>query len=207
MIIDCHGHVSAPAQLWAYKAALLSHRGSHGRGKVKVSATTTSARRSTPPRSAPRGIWRRCTATAPTSSSYRRARSSSCTASGRASWCDGSPRNATMSFIARPSCSPTASAAWPACRRSRARRSKRRCPSSSAASSSSASSAACSIPTRSRTASRRRRRSATGTGIRSTRSSASSTCRRTSTPPARAPSASAIRCISSTRRPSRSWGS
>jgi 4-oxalmesaconate hydratase/OH-DDVA meta-cleavage compound hydrolase len=37
MIIDCHGHVSAPAQLWAYKANILSHRGSHGRGKVRVS--------------------------------------------------------------------------------------------------------------------------------------------------------------------------
>ncbi len=36
MIIDCHGHVSAPAELWAYKASLLSHRGSHGRGMVKV---------------------------------------------------------------------------------------------------------------------------------------------------------------------------
>ena len=37
MIIDCHGHVSAPAELWAYKANVLSHRGSHGRGKVVVS--------------------------------------------------------------------------------------------------------------------------------------------------------------------------
>lgn len=37
MIIDCHGHVSAPAQLWAYKATLLAARGSHGRGGVKVS--------------------------------------------------------------------------------------------------------------------------------------------------------------------------
>jgi len=37
VIIDCHGHVSAPAELWAYKASLLSHRGSHGRGGVKVS--------------------------------------------------------------------------------------------------------------------------------------------------------------------------
>jgi len=37
MIIDCHGHVSAPAQLWAYKASLLSHRGSHGRGQITVS--------------------------------------------------------------------------------------------------------------------------------------------------------------------------
>ena len=37
MIIDCHGHVSAPAQLWAYKATLLASRGSHGRGAVKVS--------------------------------------------------------------------------------------------------------------------------------------------------------------------------
>jgi OH-DDVA meta-cleavage compound hydrolase len=37
VIIDCHGHVSAPAQLWAYKATLLAARGSHGRGAVKVS--------------------------------------------------------------------------------------------------------------------------------------------------------------------------
>lgn len=37
MIIDCHAHVSAPVQLWAYKANLLAHRGSHGRGVVKVS--------------------------------------------------------------------------------------------------------------------------------------------------------------------------
>lgn len=34
MIIDCHGHVSAPTALWAYKATLISHRGSHGRGKL-----------------------------------------------------------------------------------------------------------------------------------------------------------------------------
>ena len=37
MIIDCHAHVSAPVELWAYKAGLLSHRGAHGRGKVYVS--------------------------------------------------------------------------------------------------------------------------------------------------------------------------
>jgi OH-DDVA meta-cleavage compound hydrolase len=37
MIIDVHGHVSAPAELWAYKANLLSARGSHGRGAVNVS--------------------------------------------------------------------------------------------------------------------------------------------------------------------------
>ncbi len=36
MIIDCHGHVSAPVELWAYKASILAHRGSHGRGKVNV---------------------------------------------------------------------------------------------------------------------------------------------------------------------------
>ena len=36
MIIDCHGHVSAPAELWAYKSAILSHRGSHGRGRVNA---------------------------------------------------------------------------------------------------------------------------------------------------------------------------
>ena len=37
MIIDCHAHVSAPVELWAYKAGSLSHRGAHGRGKVNVS--------------------------------------------------------------------------------------------------------------------------------------------------------------------------
>lgn len=31
MIIDCHGHVSPPPELWAYKASILSHRGEHGR--------------------------------------------------------------------------------------------------------------------------------------------------------------------------------
>jgi OH-DDVA meta-cleavage compound hydrolase len=36
MIIDCHAHVSAPAELWAYKASIISHRGAHGRGKVNV---------------------------------------------------------------------------------------------------------------------------------------------------------------------------
>ncbi|MBM4262402.1 MAG: amidohydrolase [Deltaproteobacteria bacterium] len=37
MVIDVHGHVSAPTELWAYKAGLLSARGSHGRGGVNVS--------------------------------------------------------------------------------------------------------------------------------------------------------------------------
>jgi predicted TIM-barrel fold metal-dependent hydrolase len=36
MIIDVHGHVSAPERLYAYKANLLAHRGSHGRGGVAV---------------------------------------------------------------------------------------------------------------------------------------------------------------------------
>jgi len=37
MIIDVHGHVSAPDGLWAYKATLLAARGSHGRGRLKFS--------------------------------------------------------------------------------------------------------------------------------------------------------------------------
>lgn len=36
MIIDCHGHVSAPLELWAYKASLLSHRGEHGRKMPEI---------------------------------------------------------------------------------------------------------------------------------------------------------------------------
>jgi 4-oxalmesaconate hydratase len=37
MIIDCHGHVSPPSDLWAYKANILSHRGEHGRRMPEVS--------------------------------------------------------------------------------------------------------------------------------------------------------------------------
>jgi 4-oxalmesaconate hydratase len=37
MIIDVHGHVSAPDGLYAYKANILSHRGAHGRGGAGVS--------------------------------------------------------------------------------------------------------------------------------------------------------------------------
>jgi OH-DDVA meta-cleavage compound hydrolase len=37
MIIDCHAHVSAPTELWAYKASILSHRGEHGRRMAQVS--------------------------------------------------------------------------------------------------------------------------------------------------------------------------
>ena len=36
MIIDCHAHVTAPPQLWAYKATLLAHRGAHGKGRLKI---------------------------------------------------------------------------------------------------------------------------------------------------------------------------
>ena len=32
MIIDAHGHVTAPDKLYVYKAGLISHRGAHGRG-------------------------------------------------------------------------------------------------------------------------------------------------------------------------------
>ena len=32
MIIDCHGHVTAPDSLYVYKAQIVSHRGAHGRG-------------------------------------------------------------------------------------------------------------------------------------------------------------------------------
>jgi len=36
MIIDAHGHVTAPDSLYVYKAGLLSHRGAHGRGSVEA---------------------------------------------------------------------------------------------------------------------------------------------------------------------------
>jgi len=34
MIIDIHGHITAPDSLYVYKAGILSHRGGHGRGAV-----------------------------------------------------------------------------------------------------------------------------------------------------------------------------
>ncbi len=37
MIIDCHGHVSPPPELFAFKASILSHRGVHGRHMPEVS--------------------------------------------------------------------------------------------------------------------------------------------------------------------------
>jgi len=37
LIIDCHAHVSAPKAYWAYKAGLVSHRGSHGKGRLHLS--------------------------------------------------------------------------------------------------------------------------------------------------------------------------
>jgi len=37
VIVDVHGHVSAPEGLYAYQANILSHRGAHGRGAVRVS--------------------------------------------------------------------------------------------------------------------------------------------------------------------------
>ncbi len=37
MIIDSHGHVTAPDKLYVYKANILSHRGAHGRGNAGCS--------------------------------------------------------------------------------------------------------------------------------------------------------------------------
>ncbi len=37
MIIDAHGHVTAPDKLYVYKSGLVSHRGAHGRGSAGAS--------------------------------------------------------------------------------------------------------------------------------------------------------------------------
>lgn len=37
MLIDVHGHLSAPAELWAYKASLQAHNGAHGHTRLRVS--------------------------------------------------------------------------------------------------------------------------------------------------------------------------
>ena len=36
MVIDCHAHVTAPQQLWAYRALLLANRGVDGPKKVEM---------------------------------------------------------------------------------------------------------------------------------------------------------------------------
>ena len=36
MIIDIHGHVVAPAELYAYKSNLLAGRGAHGKGRLRI---------------------------------------------------------------------------------------------------------------------------------------------------------------------------
>jgi 4-oxalmesaconate hydratase len=51
MYIDVHGHVSAPAELYAYKAGLLSHRGAHGRGGAGISDDQIRAALHAPSRS------------------------------------------------------------------------------------------------------------------------------------------------------------
>jgi predicted TIM-barrel fold metal-dependent hydrolase len=50
VILDVHGHVSAPDGLYAYKANLLSHRGAHGRGGAGVSDDQLRAAVETPGR-------------------------------------------------------------------------------------------------------------------------------------------------------------
>ena len=37
MVIDIHGHVSAPLALYAYQAQLIASRGFHGKGKLQAS--------------------------------------------------------------------------------------------------------------------------------------------------------------------------
>ncbi len=39
MVIDAHGHVTAPDKLYVYKAGLISHRGAHGRGSPGATET------------------------------------------------------------------------------------------------------------------------------------------------------------------------
>ena len=43
MIIDCHAHVSGPKSYWAYKAGLVSHRGSHNGGLTLSDAEILAA--------------------------------------------------------------------------------------------------------------------------------------------------------------------
>lgn len=48
MIIDIHGHLSAPDELYAWKAGLLSHRGAHGRGNSRISDDSIRAAQAEP---------------------------------------------------------------------------------------------------------------------------------------------------------------
>ena len=106
MIIDCHGHVSAPAQLWAYKAVLLASRGSHGRGGVKVTDDEMRAALNAAeigPKghlgALARSRHRRAADLAAAVPAHASARS-------RRSSCTGSPRSATTSSTGRRRCIP-----------------------------------------------------------------------------------------------------
>jgi len=47
-VIDTHAHVTAPQELYAYKASLLSHRGAHGRGRLGITDDQIVAALNTP---------------------------------------------------------------------------------------------------------------------------------------------------------------
>ena len=56
MIIDSHGHVTAPDSLYVYKAQIVRHRGAHGRGgnlanddDVRAGVAPARLRRHVPP--------------------------------------------------------------------------------------------------------------------------------------------------------------
>ena len=101
MIIDIHGHVSAPTELWAYKANLLSARGAHGRGGVNVSddeiraAANRKENWAEGPSGLPARAWHRRPADFAAAVSVDAVRKS------RPSSSIGSPRNATTSSTAR----------------------------------------------------------------------------------------------------------
>ena len=203
MIIDCHGHVSAPTELWAYKATLLAHRGSHGRGGVKVSDEELIA--------------------AANKAEHWPAGHLDLLKKHRTDRQLISPRPFQMMPVreagqaralvhrggehAHPPAVPAPAGPLRADRRPAAgggRTDPERLSRARALREARASRGACSIRIRTRTAAPRRRGSAIATGIRSTKSSASSTSPRTSTRRARAPSARRTRCTSSTRNRSRS---
>ena len=116
MIIDVHGHVTAPDKLYVYKAGIISHRGAHGRGSARRHRRRHQARFE-------RAGFRRLLASR-TAQGSRHGHAAGLAASlpddaQRASQSReaGSSKRPTTSSTGRPSSTPTCSAECADCRR------------------------------------------------------------------------------------------
>jgi OH-DDVA meta-cleavage compound hydrolase len=141
MVIDCHGHTSAPQRLWAYRALLPANRGVDGPSFLDI--TDDEIRQAMAiPETGPVGHLPSLDAHV-LQLQLLSPRPNHLMASERPERIIHWFLEELHNLIARQVASPAVSAAWPRCRNAPASRSRTRCPNSSAASGGSALSAAC----------------------------------------------------------------